>query len=100
MTNTTRSPEHQTPGATSTASDMKTPVASDVSPSHEVNISDTPLSTQIYCSYVLMKCLALYACVYTHTHVYIILSKMVINKKLFDMFLSVGPLCFCSVPIV
>nr|XP_043615824.1 rab9 effector protein with kelch motifs [Erigeron canadensis] len=33
----TRSPEHQTPGTTSAASDMKTPAASNVSPSHEVS---------------------------------------------------------------
>lgn len=33
----TRSPEYQTPGGTSAASDMKTPAASNVSPSHEVS---------------------------------------------------------------
>ncbi|KAI3785649.1 hypothetical protein L1987_44773 [Smallanthus sonchifolius] len=37
MTDTTRSPEHQTPGATSAASDMKTREASNASPSHEVS---------------------------------------------------------------
>lgn len=37
MGDNTRSPEHQTPGATSAASDMKTPAASNVSPPHEVS---------------------------------------------------------------
>ncbi|KAJ0680400.1 putative transcription factor WD40-like family [Helianthus annuus] len=37
MTDTTRSPEHQTPGATSAASDMKTPATSNMSLSHEVS---------------------------------------------------------------
>ncbi|KAI7753914.1 hypothetical protein M8C21_011990 [Ambrosia artemisiifolia] len=37
MMDTTRSPEHQTPGANSAASDMKTPANSNVSPSHEVS---------------------------------------------------------------
>ncbi|KAI7753911.1 hypothetical protein M8C21_011987, partial [Ambrosia artemisiifolia] len=37
MMDTTRSPEHQTPGANSAASDMKTPATSNVSPSHEVS---------------------------------------------------------------
>ncbi|XP_076936454.1 uncharacterized protein LOC143603567 [Bidens hawaiensis] len=38
MMDNTRSPEHQTPGATSAASDVKTPATSNVSPSHEVSI--------------------------------------------------------------
>ncbi|PWA99830.1 galactose oxidase/kelch, beta-propeller [Artemisia annua] len=37
MGDNTRSPEHQTPGTTSAASDMKTPAASNVSPPHEVS---------------------------------------------------------------
>ncbi|XP_076902562.1 uncharacterized protein LOC143557357 [Bidens hawaiensis] len=37
MMDNTRSPEHQTPGATSAASDVKTPATSNVSPSHEVS---------------------------------------------------------------
>lgn len=39
MMDTTKSPEpeqHHTPGATSAASDMKTPAASNASPPHEV----------------------------------------------------------------